>query len=309
MSVSSPAEGRGSPLDGPRVLAIGGGHGLANTLRAARRYAGEVTAVVSVADDGGSSRRLRDQYNLPAPGDLRRCLSALADPAIPLSGALEHRFRGGELDGHALGNLLLAGLAESLGDLLAASDEIGRLVGAAGRVLPTSLEPLLLEADGELGTVEGQVAIAGRPDLHTVRVSPADTATPHAVATAVEAADQIVIGPGSLFTSVLAACVVPSVRKALVAASALRVYVCNLAPQPGETAGYDPAAHLAALARHGIPVDVMVVDEAQVPAPEDLQAAVGSGVVVRRGPVAAASGRAHDPERLSVILRDLVGSS
>jgi uncharacterized cofD-like protein len=292
------------------VVAIGGGHGLATTLRAAARYAGEVTAVVSVADDGGSSRRLRDQYQLPAPGDLRRCLSALADPSIPLAGTLEHRFHGGELDGHALGNLLLAGLTETLGDLLAASDELGRLVGAAGRVIPTSLEPLALEADGDLGTVEGQVAIAGCPDVHTVRVSPADPATPQDVTEAIEAADQILIGPGSLFTSVLAACVVPAVRKALMAATGRRVYICNLAPQPGETAGYGPLDHLAALRRHGIPVDVVVLHEQHHGAGRTLTTGPGSPPVeVRAGPVATASGKAHDPERLSVILRDLQGSS
>src|SRR6266576_5187537 len=131
----------------PRVVALGGGHGLAVALGAIREYAGEITAVVGVADDGGSSGRLRRDFDVPAPGDLRRCLVALASEDGAWSAAFEHRFGWGELAGHALGNLMLVGLAATLGDLTAALDEMGRVLGAAGRVLPATLGPVSMTAE------------------------------------------------------------------------------------------------------------------------------------------------------------------
>src|SRR5213595_3721279 len=134
-------------IDGPAVVALGGGHGLSATLRAARRYAGDITAIVSVADDGGSSGRLRAAFGIPAPGDLRRCLGALADPESPWTAAFDHRFDGGDLDGHAFGNLVIAGLAEATGDFELALAEAGRILGAAGRVIPATREAVTLKAE------------------------------------------------------------------------------------------------------------------------------------------------------------------
>ncbi|HVL27972.1 MAG TPA: 2-phospho-L-lactate transferase CofD family protein, partial [Acidimicrobiales bacterium] len=151
--------------EGPAVVALGGGHGLAASLQAARRYAGEVCAIVSVADDGGSSGRLRAAFGIPAPGDLRRCLVALSDPGSPWTSAFEYRFAAGELEGHAFGNLVLAGLAEATGDFSLALLEAGRVLGAAGRVLPATTEAVILKAelrspDGNGGTsIVGQVAV------------------------------------------------------------------------------------------------------------------------------------------------------
>lgn len=282
------------------MAAVGGGHGLAASLRAARRYAGDVTAIVAVADDGGSSGRLRDAIDLPPPGDPRKCLVALAADDSVLARALDHRFDAGELEGHALGNLLITGLADSTGDFVAALDEVGRLLGAVGRVLPATLEPVVLKAEaGGESVVEGQVAVSNAVGISRVSLTPPDPPVAPGVVEAILAADQIVIGPGSLYTSVLAAAAVPGVRDALAATSARKVYVCNLGPQEPETAGYRAADHVDALLAHGLEVDVVVchagglaVDDIDLP-------------VVER-PVATPSGLAHDPVLLADALRELV---
>ena len=156
-------------MTGPAVVALGGGHGLSATLRAARRYAGDITAVVSVADDGGSSGRLRSAFGIPAPGDLRRCLVALADDSL-WAAVFEHRFDAGELEGHAFGNLLIAALADYTGDFEVALHETGRLLGLEGTVYPATREPVVLKAEVEGASVEGQVAVsnAGRISFITV---------------------------------------------------------------------------------------------------------------------------------------------
>lgn len=285
---------------GPRVVAIGGGHGLAASLRAARTYARELTAVVSVADDGGSTGRLRAGVDRPAPGDLRKCLVALADDRSLLARAMEHRFEGGDIEGHAFGNLLIVALTESGGDLVAALDEIGRLVGAVGRVLPTTSEPVDLRGGLRSGaTVEGQVAVAARPDVLTVDVAPAGAVACAEAVDAIERAEQIVLGPGSLFTSVLAATAVDGIREALSASAGTLVYVCNLKPQPPETAGFGVADHVAALRRHGIVPDVVLHDPATMGGVEGVEGAVAA-------PLARPGGRAHDPELLGEALRPLV---
>ncbi len=165
----------------PNVVALGGGHGLSVALRAIREYAGEITAIVSVADDGGSSGRLRRDLDVPAPGDLRRCLVALASEDGPWPAAFEHRFGWGELAGHALGNLMLVGLAATLGDLTAALDEAGRVLGAVGRVLPATTAPVSMTAEVGGERVIGQVAIAHAGEqerIRDVRLEPADASVP-----------------------------------------------------------------------------------------------------------------------------------
>lgn len=283
-----------------RVVAIGGGHGLANTLKAVRLYASEVTAVVSVADDGGSSGRLRNAFGIPAPGDLRRCLVALGDADSRWAQVFEHRFDAAELAGHPVGNLVIAGLARVTGDFQTALDEAGRLVGTAGRVLPATVAPVVLKAEAESGPVEGQVRVAEASRIVHVSLVPPDPAAPAAVLEALAAADQIVLGPGSLFTSVLAAAVVPDVRRAIAEAAgrAARVYVCNLRPQEPETAGYDAAAHVEALLAHGIDIDVMVHDPAEMKRGDPPLPCVSV-------PLAAADGAGHDPARLAAELESL----
>lgn len=289
-----------APVVGPRVVAIGGGHGLAASLRAVRGWAGEVTAVVSVADDGGSSGRLRAAGDRPAPGDLRKCLVALAEDGSLLTRSLEHRFASGDIEGHAFGNLMIVALAETGGDLVAALDEVGRLVGAVGRVLPATTEPVELRAAARSGaTVEGQVAVGSCPDVLSVTIEPAGAPACVEAVEAIGHADQVVLGPGSLFTSVLAATAVEGVRTALAAAPGRLVYVCNLHPQPPETAGFGVGDHVAALSRHGIHPDVVLYDPATIGSAEGVDNAVAA-------PVARVSGRAHDPAKLGEALRGLL---
>lgn len=283
---------------GPRVVALGGGHGLAASLRAIRTYASEITAVVSVADDGGSSGRLREELGIPAPGDLRKCLVALGDADSIWTHALEHRFDSGELRGHPLGNLMIAGLTGATGDFTVALHEVGRLVGAVGRVFPATITPVVLTAEVRGVEIEGQVNVAHSADIATVSLVPSNPLTPREVPEALLGADQIVIGPGSLFTSVLAAAVVPEVRAALSATSAQRVYVCNLLPQVPETAGFDVAAHVDALAAHGVVTDVVLYDPRSMALGEPGATAVG-----RR--LARPNGLAHDPDLLAKALVEL----
>lgn len=267
---------------GPYVVALGGGHGLATTLQAVRSYAGRVAAVVSVADDGGSSGRLRQIAGIPAPGDLRRCLVAMAAPESPWAEAFEYRFPSGDLEGHALGNLVIAGLANVTGDFGRALDLAAGLLGAQGRVLPATSRPVVLKADVAGIEVVGQVNVsAAAGPITSVSIVPPDAPVPDEVLEAVSEADQVVIGPGSLFTSVLAVCVVPGIRAALAARTGGRIYVCNLRPQHPETAGFTTEDHLRAVRDHGVPIDVMVP-------PDDLARPDGSG---------------HDPQRLAGVLR------
>lgn len=284
---------------GPAVVAIGGGHGVAATLRAARRYAGGLTAVVSAADDGGSSGRLRDAIAMPAPGDLRRCLVALSPPGA-LAEAFEHRFASGELEGHPLGNLLIAGLTETTGDFVAALHEVAHLLDAVGEVYPASAEPVTLKAEveGHGPPVEGQVAVMAAEGVRQVTLVPPDPPAPAEVLEAVAAADQIVIGPGSLYTSVLAALAVPAVAAAVAEAAGRTVYVANLAASEAETQGYDLADHVAALERHGVRPDVVVAHPGALPV-GDVQ------VEVVQAAVARPDGLAHDPALLAAALRDL----
>jgi uncharacterized cofD-like protein len=247
----------------PSVVAIGGGHGTAVTLKAARRYAGQLTGVVSVADDGGSSGRLRELLNVVALGDIRKCLVALAEEDSALAAAFERRYDEGELAGHALGNLILLGLIDATGDLVQGVREAGLLLGAKGEVLPATTEPVVLKAESAQGTVAGQVAVMGTEGLWAVSLVPDDARPPPLAVERILGADQVVIGPGSLFTSVLAAVAVHGIAEAIASADAQVVYVCNLRPQVPETQDYDVAAHLAALARHNVTVDMVVCDTIQ----------------------------------------------
>jgi uncharacterized cofD-like protein len=245
---------------GPSVVAIGGGHGTAVTLKAARRFAGVLTGVVSVADDGGSSGRLRELLNVVALGDIRKCLVAVAAEDSALAAAFGRRYDEGELAGHALGNLILAGLIDATGDLLAGVREAGVLLGASGDILPATTEQVVLKAESASGTVAGQVAVKGTRDIRAVSLVPEDALPPALALERIAAADQIVIGPGSLFTSVLAAVAVRGVAEAVGTSEAQVVYVCNLRPEVKETEGYDVSAHIEALARHDVAVDVVLCD-------------------------------------------------
>lgn len=288
----------------PAVVAIGGGHGQAASLRAIRRYAGKITAVVSVADDGGSSGRLREMLGIPAPGDIRKCLGALLPEGSAMAMALEHRFGEGELEGHALGNLVIAALAAATGDFVSGVAETCRVLGVEGAVLPATTVPVVLKAETPDAELQGQVAISQAGHIGQVSLVPPDAEPPPAALAAILEADQIVIGPGSLYTSVLAACTVPALRLALIKAGergAQRVYVSNLREQQPETAGYDVAAHVHALWAHGIACDVVLADTAGIPL-----GVVDPGPLVVEAPIAAAGGLVHDPAPLSAALAHLL---
>lgn len=296
--------------NGPAVVALGGGHGLATALRAVRQYAGSITAVVSVADDGGSSGRLRRDLGVPPPGDIRRCLVALAGDDRVWSDAFEYRFREGELEGHALGNLILVGLTDTLGSFPAALDEAGRLLGAVGRVLPATVEPVILKAELADRQVEGQVAVANSHGIRRVELVPSDAvATPDAVE-AIAAADQVIYAPGSLYTSVMPVLCVPELRSAVASTRARVVQVANLRPQAPETTGLDADAHLEAVLAHGARVDAFLYEAGLYPAEGTLRADPDHIRSLGVEPVAAAvarpDGLAHDPRQLAKALRALL---
>lgn len=257
---------------GPRIVAIGGGTGLSTLLRGLKEHTSNLTAVVTVADDGGSSGKLRAELGIPAVGDIRNCIVALAD-AEPLMGRLlQYRFpvpegivRAGEpsprleggmpepgLAGHAIGNLLLAALcAVEDGDFEEAVREMNRVLAVRGRVVPATATPLVLHARLRDGTVlDGQSRIGHATGVERVWVTPPDVRATDDALRAIAEADLVVLGPGSLFTSVLPALLVPGVAEALAASSAYRVYACNVATQDGETLGFDLADHLEAIERH-----------------------------------------------------------
>ena len=314
----SPVSPSGRPLN-PKVVALGGGHGLFASLSALRRVTRQLTAVVTVADDGGSSGKLRRQFGVLPPGDLRMALAALCgDDAwgTTWSRVVQHRFTGTEeLGGHAVGNLLIVALWELLGgDTVEGLDWVGRLLGAHGRVLPMASVPLDLVAEVEgadparpddITMVRGQVACATTPGrVRSVSLVPADPpACPEAV-TAVGAADWVVLGPGSWFTSVLPHLLVPQLAEALVTTRARRLVALNLAPQPGETEGFSPQTHLEVLADHapGLTIDVVLADRAAVSAAaaelEKAAGLLGGRLVLADLAVGDGSPR-HDPRRLA----------
>jgi uncharacterized cofD-like protein len=260
------------PGDGTRAVSIGGGHGAARTLRALPRVVDHVTAVVTVADDGGSSGRLRRDLDVVPPGDLRMALMALARRP-ELAAIVGYRFPRGELAGHSLGNLVLVALQElSEGDIVVALDRLAALLGVPGRVLPCTPVDITLHASTSAGGVTGQVAVAATPRLERVWLEPADPpATEEAVA-AIERADLVVLGPGSLYTSLLPNLLVPGIADAVVRTAAPVVFVANLREQPGETEGMTIVDHLDALTAHVPDLDLDVIVAHEGPVPQDASA-------------------------------------
>lgn len=237
---------------GPKVVALGGGHGLAITLEAVQSYASEITAVVAVADDGGSSGRLTSGLGMPPPGDLRRCLLALTPEPSVWSELFAYRFSGGDIEDHSLGNLLLAALTDLTGDFASASDVAGRMLGAVGRVVPAANQPAVLQATVGGQRLTGQAVISkARGGVSSFRVGPEGLEAHPDALHAIANADQIVIGPGSLYTSLLAVLMVPGIAEAVMASNARRVFVLNLICQDGETLGLSGAQHLAHLGEIG----------------------------------------------------------
>ena len=308
----------------PRVVALGGGHGLAASLTALRRVTDRLTAIVTVADDGGSSGRLREELGCLPPGDLRMALAALcSDDHVGRTWAsvLQSRFTSdGPLAGHAIGNLLIAGLWQQLGDPVAGLDMVGDLLRTRGRVLPMSSVPLEIEADvigldplapDEVCTLTGQATVAkSRATVQSIRLVPDHPpARPEAIA-AVEEADSVVLGPGSWFTSVIPHLLVPELAAAIVRTTAQRILVLNIA-SAAETDGFSASRHIELLAEHApdLRIDVVIADDKFAASDPHLEAYVKSlgGRLVRADLVARDERNTHDRHRLASVFSEVIG--
>jgi uncharacterized cofD-like protein len=305
---------------GPRIVAIGGGTGLSTLLRGLKAYSSNLTAIVTVADDGGSSGRLRDAIGLPPMGDIRNCLAALSDSEATMTHLLQYRFpeamRPGGLGGHALGNLLIAALSDMEGDFEEGVRRMNEVLAVRGRVVPAAPVPLTLHAELADGTrLVGQSVIGRARAIRRVWIAPSDV---HATGDAVEAilaADLIVLGPGSLFTSLLPNLLVAEIREALRAARAPALYVANVATQVGETEAFTLADHLQAIVDSvgdGLMDAVLANEDLAARAPRDWPAraieptlpdAWRDRVRFRSAPVVdPANAHRHDPQRLAAAI-------
>jgi len=263
---------------GPRIVAIGGGTGLSTLLRGLKEHTSNLTAIVTVADDGGSSGVLREELGIPAVGDIRNCIVALADAEPLMSEVLQYRFPapdgatasdGHGLGGHALGNLLIAAMtAVEGGDFEDGIRLMNRILAVRGQVLPVSPTPLTLHARLADGTVvDGQSQIMRTEGIDRVWITPDGVQASEDALAAIADAELVVLGPGSLYTSLLPSLLIPAIRDAVRHASAPRIFVCNVATQEGETTGYDLAAHLDAIVAHTGPdlVDVVLANNHFIP--------------------------------------------
>ncbi|PRZ16219.1 gluconeogenesis factor YvcK family protein [Nesterenkonia sandarakina] len=339
MSQNAQPQPRSSARGSFRVSALGGGHGLSATLSALRVIAAEhLTAIVTVADDGGSSGRLREDMDVLPPGDLRMALAALCDDTEwgrTWAQVMQHRFRSregvtGSLDDHAMGNLLIVALWELIGDSVEGLRWAGTLLGARGQVLPMSRQPLTMSGvveplEGQSGLeapfnngdrLSSQVALAtagslGR--LRDVQLHPAEASACAEALTAIELSDWVVLGPGSWYTSVLPHLLLPELRDALYETEARRCIVMNLTPHTDETAGMSPAEHLRVLHHYapGLRVHRIIADPASVPGQEREEFAEAAGLLgaeVRYHDVAkAGQPDVHDPLRLAIAFSEVFG--
>jgi uncharacterized cofD-like protein len=317
---------------GPRVVAIGGGTGLSSLLRGMKEHTSNLTAIVTVADDGGSSGALREELGIPPVGDIRNCIAALADVEPLMSELLGYRFPGsapvrdgpvqaepGALAGHAMGNLLIAALtALEGGDFEEGVRRMNRVLAVRGSVVPVSATPITLRARTRAGVViTGQSSVMRTSGIERVWIEPDDVAACDDAIAAISAAEILVLGPGSLFTSVLPVLLIPAVRAAVAASPAIRVYVCNVATQLGETEGYDLADHVEALAAHTGPgiVDLVLANDRFGPADLGSPGTPSDAVLLRWPPAvdpvphlateSVASERLphhHDPARLAAAI-------
>jgi len=308
----------------PVVVALGGGHGLAASLRALRLLTDRITAVVTVADDGGSSGRLRDEFGVLPPGDMRMALAALCDDTEwghQWRDVLQHRFAGdGPLGGHAVGNLLIASLWDLLGDTVGGLDLVGRLLNARGRVLPMASVPLNIEANVmgadpghsfEITTVLGQAAVAAtRGRVLSVWLNPQEPPACDEAVTAIHSAEWVILGPGSWFTSVIPHLLVPGIHDALISTSAKRVLTLNLVMNTVETVGFSAKNHLEVLAAHApeLRLDVVLADPDVVGDEALLRRVAGDmGAELVLASVGDRERRGqHDSLRLAAAYRDII---
>ncbi|OGO65073.1 MAG: hypothetical protein A2029_04790 [Chloroflexi bacterium RBG_19FT_COMBO_47_9] len=308
---------------GPRIVTIGGGHGLATLLRGLKSYSYNITAVVTVADDGGSSGRIRRTQGIPPPGDIRNCLAALSNDEALMTQLFQYRFSDGntELDGHPFGNLFISALSEITGSFEEAVVESGKVLAVHGRVLPATLHDVRLVADmqpphsiSEI-RIEGESTIPKFPgDVQRVWLEPNNPAAFPQVIQAILAAELIVIGPGSLFTSIMPNLLVPDIAAAIQSSRALKIYVCNVATQQGETEGYTCEDHVKVLNDHvgGTIFDIVVINdkyEGQLPTNIEWVKTVpeteSEYPIYRADLVDKAQPWRHDPSKLARVIIDL----
>lgn len=254
---------------GPKIVVIGGGTGLSSLLRGLKEYTCNLTAIVTVADDGGSSGKLRNEMGILPPGDIRNCLVALADKENIMEDLFSYRFNTGTLNGHSLGNLLIAGLADTFGDFQKGVESVSKVFALRGSVYPSTLEQVVLSAELADGTViKGETAVRNADGrIKKVSIEPSNCHPMPEALKALEEADLIVLGPGSLYTSVLPNLLVEGIREKIKEVSAPCVYVCNIMTEPGETDDYTVADHLQAIVDHcGADfVDVVLANNKEIP--------------------------------------------
>jgi uncharacterized cofD-like protein len=310
---------------GPKMVVVGGGTGLSSLLRGLKVYSANITAIVTVADDGGSSGRLRQEFGVLPPGDIRNCLAALADQEKLLTELFQYRFQAGNgLVGHSFGNLFLTAMSEITGDLERAIAASSQVLAVRGRVLPATLSDVCLWAQLEDGRrIEGESNItAANGKIIKIGCTPERPPALPAVLKAIHEADYIIIGPGSLYTSIIPNLLVPEIADAIAKASVPRIYVCNIMTQPGETVGYTVGDHIRAIDEAcGQPLFDAVLVHRKVPSAQSLinYAQVGSHPVFLDRDAVGKLGRRivlsnvmdedqdtnwvrHNPERLARVL-------
>jgi uncharacterized cofD-like protein len=289
-----------------RIVVLGGGHGLASVLRALRNDSGQLTVIVTVADDGGSSGQLRRRGAEAAVGDLRRSLVALTADEVALGRAFKRPVTINRLGRHPLGNLMILSIADAFGDLAQATEWLGERLGISGKVLPATAESVSLVGEAGAELIHGESAIgAAHARIGRLRFIPARPEVPGAVLEAIEQADVVLLAPGSLFTSVLAVSALPDVASALARTAARVVWICNLEADAIETAGMAASDHLGALRHHGVRVDVALYDpcaDLQFEAPRLAQ----EGVEPRPRSLQGGHRGMHDPTLLRAALQELV---
>lgn len=236
-----------------KIVILGGGTGLATLLRGLKQYPVDLTAVVTVADDGGSSGRLLDEYDIPPPGDVRNVMAALSDVEPLIESMFQYRFSSSEdLKGHSLGNLMLAALTDITGDFARAVEQMSRVLNIKGKVLPAANQRITLHAELEDGTIvtgESKIPVYGHK-IQRVYMTPEEVEPLPETVEAIMAADIVIFGPGSLYTSILPTILVKAIREAVLTCSAKKVYICNLTTQAGETYRYTASQHVQALYEH-----------------------------------------------------------
>lgn len=254
----------------PKIVVIGGGTGLSVMLRGLKEKPLDITAIVTVADDGGSSGILRNELHIPPPGDIRNVLLALADVEPLLSNLLNYRFNSGAgLAGHSLGNLMLAAITDISGDFVSGVRELSRVLAVRGRVLPAAGQAIVLKGemmDGTIVSGESMIPKAGKA-IKRVFIEPANVEPLAEAVEAIQEADAILIGPGSLYTSIIPNLIVPKLAEAIVSSEALKMFVCNVMTQPGETDNYSVGDHLEAIYNHiGYHLfDYVIVNDGEIP--------------------------------------------